>query len=561
MKKYISWFVLLLCLCNFLPIAAQNEPVCPAKILLSMSRSGSACFGLDRNEACFGNGGVQADFQLPDAAMTFAQPGDIVTLGNISQVQVQPLEGDVSVANLLVQGNLTNNEERSVGLLLFGNARIENQVAFVPEYVVRATGSLNIRKTPEIDGEVVEKMAINKTVIANGRTEDGSWLRVHIPNSNDLGWVSVEVVSAEDDLNTLIVVDLSTPVYRPFEVFTLHSTDAGLCDGRLGGGLLMQTPNIIRNVDFTINGINVRLAATAYLQVIDETQLVINVLDGQAEIAAGGATQFIPAGARTIIPINAESGQIDGLPSPAEPYMMDDFRALPVNNLPNRLTVAEALTSEQIAAIMAEREAIAMAVVQEPPPIDPGCQRIVRRDTTLWAGPGEFYEAINSIAAGENIDPILQLEDADGLTWWQLRSSNWIRVDQVSQSGECNTIPVTAFIPPQRANMLSLETCETNNGPLRVGQTVTIQFIPPPWNNYGEARDAVAVDPGRITIDGQRLYVYASEPIELGTSDGPFEDRYLRIFSATWIATGGSHRIVGDRLHYLPTCNITVPFG
>src|SRR5215204_5010742 len=81
MRKYISWFVLLLCLCNFLPLAAQNEPVCPAKILLSLSRSGSACFGLDRNEACYGNGGVQADFQLADAAMSFAQPGDIVTLG------------------------------------------------------------------------------------------------------------------------------------------------------------------------------------------------------------------------------------------------------------------------------------------------------------------------------------------------------------------------------------------------------------------------------------------------------------------------------------------------
>ncbi len=561
MNKYYSWLVLLLCLINFVPSVAQDQPICPAKILLALSRSGSACFGLDRNEACFGNGAVQADFQMANAAMSFAQAGDIVTLGNISQMQVQPLEGDVSVANLLVQGNLTNNEERSVALFLFGNATIENNVPFVPEYVVRATGSLNIRKTPEIDGEVVEKMAINKTVIANGRTQDSQWLRVHIPNSNDLGWVSQEVISSEDDLNTLVVVGLSTPVFRPFEVFTLHSADAALCDGRLKGGLLMQTPNIIRNVDFTINGLNVRLAATAYLQVVDETQLVINVLDGQAEVAAGGTTQFIPAGTRAIIPINAESGQIDGLPSPAEPYTMDILRALPVNNLPNRLTITDALTTEQIAAIMAEREAIVMAVVQPPSAVDTGCQRIVRRDATLWAGPGEFYEAINSIAAGENIDPILQIEDADGLMWWQLRSSNWIRSDQISQSGECNTIPVTAFIPPQRANMLSLETCETNNGPLRVGQTVTIQFIPPPWNNYGEARDAVLVDPGRVTIDGRGLYVSASEPIELGTSDGPFEDRYLRIFSATWIAVGGSHRIVGDRLHYLPTCNITVPFG
>jgi hypothetical protein len=563
MNKYSLWLVLVVSFILTAPTLAQDAPICPAKILLSLARSSSACFGLARNEACFGNGTVMAQAQASTIDMTFAQAGDIASLLNVSEIQAQPVTDDVSVANLLVQGSLTDNEERSVAFLLLGDATLHNDVPFAPEYVVRATGSLNIRRTPESDGEVVEKMAINKTVIANGRTEDGKWLRVDIPNSNDMGWVGRDVVSSEDDINTLVVVDTSTPYFRPFQVFTLKSADASLCDGALAGGLLLQTPNIAQYVDFTINGVNVRLAATAYLQMVNGNQLVINILDGAAELAAGGKTVFIPAGSRTTITVDGESGQIADLPAPAAPYAMDDVNALPVNNLPNRVKIAEALTSEEIATILAEREAAANAVilVEATPDPDSTCQRMVRRDTTLWAGPGEYYEAINAIAAGDFINPVLQIDDADGNRWWQLRNSNWIRTDVVKESGDCASIPVIDFLPPQQTNTLSLETCETNNGPLRIGQSVTIQFIPPAWNNYGEARDAVAVDRGRISVDGRPLYVYASEPIELGTSDGPFEDRYLRIFSSTWIATGGSHRIVGDRLHYLPTCNITVPFG
>jgi len=557
MKKllFLTLFALFFVFPAVLPAQAE-EPICPAKILLSLSRSGSACFGLERNEACYGNGAVESTFQTESGA-AFTKPGDMVEAGALQSVRVTPLENDISVASLYIQASLTDNEERSVTLLLLGDTTVQNDVPPLPEIVITATGALNIRHTPEINGEIVERLAINKTVIANGRTEEGDWVRVKIPNTNDLGWVGADVGRADGDLRMLAVVGIDTPVYRPFQVFTLKTQNSALCDGALNSGLLLQTPNTFTYVDLIVNGIQMRIAATAFLQALPGENLTINVLQGQAELTANGETQFVPAGARAVVPID-EAGIATDAPSPAEPYDLTILRGLPMNSLPTRLTLIDPLTPEGIAAAIEQLTAVEMVETQEAIPlVDSSCRRETIRSTTLWAGPGLFYDAVNNLPSDSFVQPIYRTTDADQNVWWQLRNSNWIQAEDVVETGECDSIPVTNIVQVPRTNTLSLETCESRNGPLRVGQEVTIEFIPPPWNNLGEARDAVSVDPGRITVGTQRLRVYASEPVRLGSVD----DRYLRTFSATWIATAGTYRIEGNRLHYLPTCTITVPVG
>jgi hypothetical protein len=168
-----------------------------------------------------------------------------------------------------------------------------------------------------------------------------------------------------------------------------------------------------------------------------------------------------------------------------------------------------------------------------------------------------FYEAVNDISAGTRVFPVLQTTDADGKVWFQLHTSSWIQANFVTQEGTCQDIPVVANVPPPGNNELSLETCESINGPLRAGQSVEIYFIPPAFDNYGEARDAVSIDPGSITIGNVEYYPFASAPIRLGTNG----ERYIRRFSVYWTAVPGTYRIVGDRLHYTPICTITVPVG
>lgn len=538
------------------PVAAQDAPVCPAQVMLALARSGSACFQLERNQACFGNGTVEGGFFATDHA-AWSKPGDIVGVGALKAVRVKPIEKGISVATLFTQANLSDAEERRIVFMLFGDAVLENLVPPLPELVIAATGALNIRHTPETKGDIVNKIAINKALIANGRTEDGVWLRVKIPNTNDLGWVSRDVIRADGDINALAVVGIDTPVYRPFQVFNVKTTSNPLCDGKLDSGLLLQAPTVA-DTRLTMNGVDLRLASTLFVQVQGDS-LVVNVLDGEAELSVNGAAEFVPAGARTHIPLDATTLMASDAPARAEPYANADFVALPTGNLPYRLTIAAALTQEQIDQALAAHAAIVEATPEPEATqaLDTGCKRIVKRTTTLWGGPGLFYEAVNQLAPGTPVDPVLQTTDADGEVWWQLRSSNWVQADVVEQSGECADIPVTDVIPAPSNNQLSLETCETSNGPLRVGQYVVIQFIPPPWDNYGEARDAVSIDPGRITIDNDLYYAYASEPSRLGTVG----ERYLRQFYIMWIATAGTHRIVGDRLHYTPICTVTVPVG
>jgi len=245
----------------------------------------------------------------------------------------------------------------------------------------------------------------------------------------------------------------------------------------------------------------------------------------------------------------------------AEPYTNDDLAGLPLNNLPNRVKVVSALTAEQIIVLQTQHQNQQQAtinVVSTQPP--PSCRYLTTGTVTLWAGPGEFYEAINVVRADAKVYPTLQTTDANGLLWYQLSNSNWIHANAIRQIGDCPDIPVTNVVPSQSYNTLSLETCKSLNGPLRVGQEVTIQFTPPAFENYYDASIAINVDPGRITIDEQYQYVDASKPISIRTT-GTEQERYVRIFSTHWTATGGSHQIIGKRLSYIPTCHITVPFG
>lgn len=558
MKIFEMFFLALIFSVSF-AAASQTTPVCPSDVMLSFARSGSACFGVERGQACIGNGAIQSAVfpNTPPHLSSFEKPGDKREVRFIETVRAQPVEKGISTALLITQANLTEAEERGVVLFLFGDATVVNEVQPLAELTGYARGALTIRRMPEMNGDIVARMAINQAVSANGRTEDGAWLRVNLPNSNDLGWVAADVVALQGNVFSLSEVGIGEPVLQPFQVMKLSGGETAYCDGMLESGLLVQMPNTFTSADLTINGVKVRLAGTFFLQA--GTSLTLYALAGQAEVTAGGTTEFVPAGARVAVPLDDDL-MAKGQPSQAEPYDMNHVLELPVNNLPSRIQIAAPLTPEEI---VRQREAFYAAKAETTPePVlsasDTSCRRIVRRDTVLWGGPGEFYEVVNDVSAGSRVNPVIQTTDPDGYSWWQLDNSNWIQASQVMQSGECPSIPVVQDIQPPRTNTLSLETCKTSNGPLRAGQQVTIEFIPQAFDNYGEARDALRIDPGSVTIENTVYRASASDPTAIGTAGG---ERYIRRFYVVWRAESGTYRIEGNRLHYTPTCTITIPIG
>lgn len=529
---------------------AQGDDSCRAKVLLAMSRAGAACANLEPGQACAGNGAVLGSFQPGAGELTFGAPGDRVPLSTLRRVEVGGASDEWSVALMQLRANLAESEQRSITLLAFGRVSFEDFLPPVPEIVVTGTAVVYVRTTPDDAADISAEYGLRDRLVANGRTDDDQWLRVMIPGTNQLGWVSRAVITPEASLATLTVVDENSPFYRPFQVFTLSTGfDDALCPGAPESGILLQTPNSITFTTLSINAVTLRLAATAFLQTQPDGTLVVSILDGQAEVDTGPTVRYIPAGARVSI-------APDGPPAQAEPYDYERMAALPLNSLPYRFVLAEPPDQEAIDTLTAQH------FLPTPTPLSPeqieGAQTCVRRMTenaSLWAGPGMFYEVVNPIAAGTRVWPVLQATDAEGIMWWQLTNSNWVRASIVESTGNCEPVPIAERIPAPGTNHLSLETCTTTNGPLRVGQWVTIDFVPQAVTTYQEAEQMTRTDPGRITVGNVRLRVTASTPVKIA------DERYIRTFSGGWEAVAGSYRVTGRWLSYALVCDITVPLG
>lgn len=59
-------------------------------------------------------------------------------------------------------------------------------------------------------------------------------------------------------------------------------------------------------------------------------------------------------------------------------------------------------------------------------------------------GPGTNYEVTGLMAPNANAEVIGQARGTDGMIWWQLAESVWIRSDLVSETGDCEAAPVVS---------------------------------------------------------------------------------------------------------------------
>jgi hypothetical protein len=544
--KTLLWLCtgFLLSVSSWLPALAQ--PTCPAAVLLDLSRAASACYGLEREQACIGGEAVVAS-GFNNAALPFNQVGDRAAIDDLETLLLTPVADAVAVVSLTLQANLTDVEARQATLLLVGEVTLTNEIQPQPEVTAFAQATANLRAEPRPDGDILARVGVTESVIVTGRTRDGNWLRARLRDSNAIAWVAAEVVTG-DGLNRLPVVEPGVPVYRPFEQITLQTGDASYCEGALPAGLLVQSPGLDTPVRLNINDAWVEMAGTFFIRATGG--LMIDALAGQAVV---GETA-IPAGAQ---------GVVEGLAVTVAGYDPAGLASLPLTNLPTFVRPAAPLTAPQIATIQADYTA-ALAAQAAPTPapapvVDNACRRFLRRDASLYAGPGDFYEVINGLQSGAAVTPIFQTTDPDGAVWYQLRGSNWLPASMVVEAGACQPIPVTTNVQAPGSNELSLETCQTTNGPLRAGQQVRIVFTPPPFQTYVDARDARRIDPGRITIGSQGYWPRATQPVLIAGTIGEDDERWLVQFYILWEAVPGTFRIEGDRVSYTPICTITVP--
>lgn len=336
-------------------VSAQLD--CPSIVRDALAATDAACQSTGRNQACYGNISLNITPQADASALTFEQTGDIVDIAQIASLQLSSLDADSGVwgvALMNLQANLPDTlPGQNVRFLLFGDVDIENAGAPpAPQLEMTAAGNANVRAAPGTTASVLTALQQGDTVTAIARLEDSSWLQIQLPDDAEaVGWVSASLLNTSGDIETLnVFAEDGAAGYGPMQAFYFKtgSGDAP-CEEAPDSGILIQTPQGAGTINLVVNGVNVQLGSTAYVQAQPGGEMTVNVLEGQAQLEAAGVTITVPAGARGRVPLD-NALLASGPPVGPEPYDNADLAALPIGNLEYDITIATALTEAEIAA-------------------------------------------------------------------------------------------------------------------------------------------------------------------------------------------------------------------
>lgn len=112
-------------------------------------------------------------------------------------------------------------------------------------------------------------------------------------------------------------------------------------------GMLIQTPEGATEIRMNINGVDMQIGSTAFIQAfapdededVDEGQLIVNLLEGEATISVEEEMVTIPAGQFSTVALDDD---LEPTSAPTEPeaYDAEAFSALPLNVLDEEIEIA-----------------------------------------------------------------------------------------------------------------------------------------------------------------------------------------------------------------------------
>ena len=338
-------------------VIAQEE--CSVQVEEALDRTAAACSGLARNEICYGNNSLLAESSAPDFA--FVDVGDVESILKLQSLHTAPYDAanDIwGIATLVLQANLPDTlPGQNVTMLIFGDTTIETAVASSLILPVTTNASSRIRSSTDTsnDSNVIEAIPAGVTVTADGRNANGEWLRIRLGDYQEAltgrkGWVASFLVDGDSERMSLPEVDVSTPSYAPMQAFYLST---GISDTTCAevppDGLLIQTPEGAGFVNFEVNGVEIWLGSTAFLEVTPDQELSIALVEGGGSAVAEGSGQWIPAGTFVTVPLTEDGKAPSAAPSAPQPYDYERLSLLPVEiALPQTIEVVPSLPEEEI---------------------------------------------------------------------------------------------------------------------------------------------------------------------------------------------------------------------
>lgn len=328
---------------------ATAEASCPVLVREAIDRTQGSCAMIGNNQVCYGNNDLQAAARPGVEDFSFEVPGDIeevITMQSLSLSAFNAAQEVWGVVMMRVQASLDVEDQNDVTFVVFGDTELQSSLPLVE---VRTAEDVRLRNGPSVDSEPLDVIPQNETIVANGRTETGEWLRVLIPNSTTArnGWVFAELVTPSGDLETLNVVgadDEDDRVrYGPMQAFYFQSgKDDAPCPEAPNSGMLIQTPEGEASVTLLIDEVIIELDATAFIQAQPNGELNVYALEGQARVTAMGETRTAVAGQQISVALDEDLGAVEA-PADATAYDLDDLQGLPTTLLPDQIEIAEPL--------------------------------------------------------------------------------------------------------------------------------------------------------------------------------------------------------------------------
>jgi uncharacterized membrane protein YgcG len=355
MARFKFVLIPLTLLLSFGWVLAQSN-TCPVLVQSALQEAQTACSGLVRNQACYGHVLLKATPNNQVKQFQFAKAGDMADVTAIRSLKLSPFDmtnDQWGLAMMQLQADIPNSLQQNVTLLLFGDVAITNQVEASPNTSdATLLVNANVRVAPSLTAPLLTGLSKGKTVTLDGRSPDGQWLRVRVPQVEQVvGWVRSDLTNPAQDITKLDVIDPADikPRLQPMQAFylTTGSDDQPACNEIPRSGLLVQTPEGVGKISLWINEVKVRVGSTIFFQAQPGQEMVIAAVEGSAIVTAQGITSEAMAGTQVRVKLNADLSPA-GPPSDPEPYDMVQLATLPVQNLHRRVQIHKPLTPKEI---------------------------------------------------------------------------------------------------------------------------------------------------------------------------------------------------------------------
>jgi hypothetical protein len=136
------------------------------------------------------------------------------------------------------------------------------------------------------------------------------------------------------------------------EAFRLQTGVGGIeCTDAPPDGVLIQTPQGTRRVELRINGIDIRLGSTIFIQAIPGEYFTVRTLEGVAVVEVDGVVSVAVAGTEVSVPINDDLLPV-GDPEMPEAYTPEPLQLLPIQSLDSLIEIADPLPVGELVEVI-----------------------------------------------------------------------------------------------------------------------------------------------------------------------------------------------------------------